>query len=65
MATRRTPLSEEITGEILNLTAGENAWTIPSEQGELNTNETQEVLRSFTRENKAEVNALRRQIICL
>jgi hypothetical protein len=65
MATYRTSLSEEITGEILNLTAGENTWTLPSERGETNTIDTQEALKNCTRENKAEINAMRRQLVCL
>jgi hypothetical protein len=35
MTTRRTPLKEDITEEILNLTAGEKEWTLPSYQGEM------------------------------
>jgi hypothetical protein len=65
MATYRTSLSKEITGEILNLTAGENTWTLPSERGETNTINTQEALKNCTRENKAEINAMRKQLIYL
>jgi hypothetical protein len=61
MATHRTSLSEEITEDILNLTAGENTWTLPSERGETNT----ETLKDCTRENKAEINAMRRQLVYL
>jgi hypothetical protein len=65
MTTHQTPLSKEIVEEILNLTAGEKEWTVPSGRGETNTHETMEVLKNLTREFKAEVNALRRQVIDL
>jgi polyhydroxyalkanoate synthesis regulator phasin len=58
-------LSEEIVEETLNLTAGEKEWTMPSDRGEINTNETKEVFKNLIREFKAEVNALRRQVIGL
>jgi hypothetical protein len=60
MANYQTPLSEEVV-EVLNLTAGEKDCTIPSERGEINTNETKEVLKNLA----AEVNALQRQVIGL
>jgi hypothetical protein len=65
MATHQTPLSEEIVEETLNLTAGEKEWTVPSDRGEINTNETKEVFKNLIREFKTEVNALRRQVIGL
>jgi hypothetical protein len=43
MANYQTPLSEEIVEEILNLMAGEKEWTVPSDRGEINTNETKEL----------------------
>jgi hypothetical protein len=54
MASHRTPLSEEITEEILNLMAGEKDWAIPSKQGEINMRDTQGVLNGLTREFKVE-----------
>jgi hypothetical protein len=35
MAMKRTPSNEDIREEILNLTAGEKEWTLPSYQGEM------------------------------
>jgi Sec-independent protein translocase protein TatA len=65
MTTHQTPLAKEIVKEILNLTAGEKDCLIPSERGETNVHDTMELLKNLTREFKAEVNALRRQVIDL
>jgi hypothetical protein len=65
METCQKTLAEETTEEMLNFTAGENVWTLPSEKGETNNFATQEMLKNLNKENRAEINALRRQIIYL
>jgi hypothetical protein len=59
------PLAQETTEEILNFMAGENVWTSQSEKGETTNFATQEMLKNLHKENRAEINALRRQIIYL
>jgi uncharacterized protein YcbK (DUF882 family) len=57
-------LSEEIAEEILNLTAGEKEWTIPSYQGEM-TNKGKRETESYKDTRKGletEVKVLQRQV---
>jgi chromosome segregation ATPase len=64
MATHQTPLSEEIAEEILNLTAGEKEWTIPSYQGEM-VNKGKRETESYQDTSKGletEVSVLQRQV---
>jgi peptidoglycan hydrolase CwlO-like protein len=64
MAMKRTPLIEDITVEILNLTAGESKGTIPSHQGEM-TNKGKRETESYQDTSKGletEVSVLQRQV---
>jgi predicted RNase H-like nuclease (RuvC/YqgF family) len=64
MAMKRTPLIEEVTEEILSLTAGESNGTIPSYQGEL-VNKGRRETESYqdtSKELETEVSVLQRRV---
>jgi hypothetical protein len=64
MTTKRTPLKEYIAEEILNLTAGEKEWTLPSYQGEMIKEGKRETegYQDSSKGLETEVSLLRRQV---